>query len=92
MTYSYQIVTNACKPAFLNAGDISVERLADPPIIIPTGAYWEGLEEYWSDLVNELPDIPNGGNDYFLNKLKPSLGVQPISVAWRLSHVMHDSA
>ena len=56
------------------AGDISVERLAEPPVIIPTGAFWAGLEDFWSDLVNELPDIPNGGNQYFLTQLKPSLG------------------
>ena len=61
------------------AGDITVERLANPPVIIPTGAFWEGLEEYWSDLVNELPDIPNGGNHYFMNTLKPSLGQCPAS-------------
>ncbi|KAL0036130.1 hypothetical protein WJX79_004586 [Trebouxia sp. C0005] len=60
----------ACK------GDISVERLANPPVIIPTGAFWEGLEEYWSDLVNELPDIPSGGNHYFMKTLKPRLGVK----------------
>jgi len=61
------------------AGDITVERLANPPVIIPTGAFWEGLEEYWSDLVNELPDIPNGGNHYFTKTLKPSLGQCPAS-------------
>ncbi|DBB14392.1 TPA: hypothetical protein ACH3X3_004692 [Trebouxia sp. C0006] len=60
----------ACK------GDINVERLANPPVIIPTGAFWEGLEDYWSDLVNELPDIPDGGNHYFMKTLKPSLGVK----------------
>ncbi len=67
---------NAC---ILIAGDISVERLANPPVIIPAGAFWEGLEEYWSDLVNELPDIPNGGNHYFTKTLKPSLGQCPAS-------------
>ena len=64
-------------PACLVAGDIDVERLENPPIIIPTGAFWEGLEEYWSDLVNELPNIPDGGNCYFKTKLKPSLGLFP---------------
>jgi len=65
--------------SILIAGDITVERLANPPVIIPTGAFWEGLEEYWSDLVNELPDIPNGGNHYFMKTLKPSLGQCPAS-------------
>lgn len=67
---------NAC---IMIAGDVNVERVANPPIIIPTGAFWEGLEEYWSDLVNELPDIPNGGNHYFMKTLKPSLGQYPAS-------------
>ncbi len=62
---------------WLIAGDINVERLANPPVIIPTGAFWEGLEDYWSDLVNELPDIPDGGNHYFMKTLKPSLGQYP---------------
>ena len=39
--------------------------------------FWEGLEEYWSDLVNELPDILDGGNHYFMKTLKPSLGQYP---------------
>ena len=43
--------------------------------MIPVGPFWEGLEEFWSDLVNELPDIPYGGNAYYHSILKPSLGM-----------------
>ena len=71
------------------AGDISIQRLADPPVIIPTGAFWGGLEDYWSDLVNELPDIPNGGNNYFLTQLKPSLG-QHCIMGMQTSVLVHD--
>ena len=43
--------------------------------MIATGAAWDSIEEFWSDLVNELPEIPIGGNNYFFNRLKPALGV-----------------
>lgn len=56
------------------ADDISVERLVIPPVVIPIGIFWEELEAFWSDLVNELPNIPDGGNDFFASHLKPTLG------------------
>ena len=33
-----------------------------------------GIEDYWSDLVHELPQIPMGANEYFFSTLKPALG------------------
>lgn len=54
------------------ADDIPLERL--PHVMIPVGQFWDELENFWSDLVNELPDIPLGGNSYFGDHLKPSLG------------------
>ena len=58
----------------LCADDIPLQRLAIPPVIIPIGPFWDELENFWSDLVNELPNIPDGGNEYFGAHLKPSLG------------------
>ena len=62
------------------AGDIETERLQIPPIIIPVGDTWETIEDFWSDLVNELPEIPMGANEYFFNTLKPAFG--------KLSHAL----
>ena len=42
--------------------------------MLPYGAFWEGLEDFWADLVGELGEIPFGANEYFHNILKPSLG------------------
>ena len=42
--------------------------------MLPYGAFWEGLEEFWSDLVNELGEIPFGGNEHYHSVMKPSLG------------------
>ena len=61
------------------ADDIPLERLVCPPSIIPVGAFWDELEAFFSDLVNELPDIPDGGNRYFAAHLKPDLGNTPRS-------------
>ena len=63
------------------ADDIPLKRL--PTVIIPEGPFWDELEGFWSDLVNELPDIPDGGNRYFGNHLKPSLG----KLAYVLLHI-----
>ena len=68
--------------ALAPADDIQVERLVTPPVIIPTGQYWDELEAFWSDLVNELPNIPDGGNNYFSQHLKPSLGNSPLAAAF----------
>ena len=54
------------------ADDIPLER--HPSVMIPVGPFWDELENFWSDLVNELPNIPFGGNSYFDDHLKPSLG------------------
>ena len=54
--------------------DVPLQRLEDPPIMLPYGAFWEGLEEFWSDLVNELGEIPFGGNEHYHSVMKPSLG------------------
>lgn len=57
---------------YVCADDIPLKRL--PLVIIPVGPFWEEVADFWSDLVNELPDIPDGGNRYFGDHLKPSLG------------------
>ena len=57
------------------ADDIPLQRR--PLVIIPVGPFWDELEAFWSDLVHELPDIPDGGNRYFGDHLKPSLGDIP---------------
>ena len=54
------------------ADDIPLKR--KPTVVIPDGPFWDELENFWSDLVNELPDIPDGGNRYFGSHLKPSFG------------------
>ena len=62
------------------ADDIPLQRLVTPPVIIPFGPFWDEVENFWSDLVNELPNIPDGGNEYFAAHLKPSLGESCLSV------------
>ena len=57
----------------LRVGDIDVQVYIIPPVKLPTGFAWKSIEEFWSDLVNELPEIPYGGNRYFFNKLQPML-------------------
>lgn len=64
----------------LCADDIPLQRHATYPIIIPVGPFWDELEAWWSDLVNELPEIPFDGNRYFDSHLKPSLGDHSISL------------
>ena len=56
-----------------HVGDIEVEICTNPPVKLATGFAWKGIEDYWSDLVNELPEIPIGGNNYFFNKIQPKL-------------------
>ena len=60
------------------AEDIPLER--HPAVIIPIGAFWDGLADFWSDLVHELPNIPVGANEYFATHLKPALGENCISL------------
>lgn len=58
------------------ADDISLQKVYrdGPPVIVPFGAFWESLEEYWSDFVAEMPEIPFGGNEHYHNAMKPKLG------------------
>ena len=67
------------QPCSMCADDVNVERLVIPPVMIPSGVFWDELEAFWSDLVNELPNIPDGGNDFFALHLKPTLGDHPTS-------------
>ena len=57
----------------LIADDTPTQTLEDPPIFLPVGPLWKGLEEFWSDLVIELPEIPYGGNEHYHNVMKPAL-------------------
>lgn len=60
------------------ADDVPLERI--PASLIATGELWAGIEAFWGDLVHELPNIPDGGSDYFVEHVKPSLGgVQHLS-------------
>lgn len=57
----------------LCADDIPLQRLVTPPIIIPYGPFWDEIEGWWGDLVNEVGEIPFGANEYFVEHIKPSL-------------------
>lgn len=65
---------------FLRADDIPLQRLVTPPIIIPYGPFWDEIEGWWGDLVNEVGEIPFGGNEYFVDHIKPSLSEHCIFV------------
>ena len=56
------------------ADDIPLYKPEDKPIMLPFGAVWESIEDFWSDLVSELGEIPFGANEYFHNVLEPKLG------------------
>ena len=42
--------------------------------MLPFGAVWESIADFWSDLACELGEIPFGANEYFHGVLKPNLG------------------
>lgn len=56
------------------ADDVPIEKSPDKHICFLMGRHWEGIDNYWADLVNELGEIPYGGNEYFHGVLEPSLG------------------
>lgn len=66
---NYLEVVSLC----LCADDIPLQRLVTPPIIIPYGPFWDEIEGWWGDLVNEVGEIPFGANEYFVEHIKPSL-------------------